>query len=63
MLLGEQPGDREDIEGRPFVGPDAVATVHPSSILREPDGGARHEAYGLFVRDLEVVGRRLRRAG
>src|SRR5688572_16425563 len=21
MLLGEQPGDREDIEGRPFVGP------------------------------------------
>src|SRR6266446_6052988 len=21
MLLGEQPGDREDIEGHPFVGP------------------------------------------
>jgi DNA polymerase len=21
MLLGEQPGDREDLEGRPFVGP------------------------------------------
>lgn len=21
MLLGEQPGDREDVEGRPFVGP------------------------------------------
>jgi uracil-DNA glycosylase family protein len=21
MLIGEQPGDREDIEGRPFVGP------------------------------------------
>src|SRR5215218_8682790 len=21
MLVGEQPGDREDIEGRPFVGP------------------------------------------
>jgi uracil-DNA glycosylase len=23
MLVGEQPGDREDIEGRPFVGPAA----------------------------------------
>src|SRR5207302_11097170 len=22
MLVGEQPGDREDIEGKPFVGPD-----------------------------------------
>jgi DNA polymerase len=21
MLVGEQPGDREDIEGKPFVGP------------------------------------------
>src|SRR5829696_8624613 len=21
MLIGEQPGDKEDIEGRPFVGP------------------------------------------
>jgi DNA polymerase len=21
MLIGEQPGDREDVEGRPFVGP------------------------------------------
>jgi uracil-DNA glycosylase len=21
MLVGEEPGDREDIEGRPFVGP------------------------------------------
>src|SRR5262249_29425014 len=21
MLIGEQPGDREDIDGRPFVGP------------------------------------------
>jgi len=24
MLIGEQPGDREDIEGRPFVGPAGV---------------------------------------
>jgi DNA polymerase len=21
MLVGEQPGDREDVEGKPFVGP------------------------------------------
>src|SRR5688572_8896419 len=21
MMIGEQPGDREDVEGRPFVGP------------------------------------------
>ncbi len=33
MLVGEQPGDREDLEGRPFVGPagrllrDAIATL------------------------------------
>lgn len=33
MLVGEQPGDREDIEGQPFVGPagrvldDALAEV------------------------------------
>jgi DNA polymerase len=24
MLVGEQPGDREDLEGRPFVGPAGV---------------------------------------
>ena len=24
MLVGEQPGDREDIEGRPFVGPAGI---------------------------------------
>jgi DNA polymerase len=33
MLVGEQPGDREDVEGRPFVGPagrvldDALAQI------------------------------------
>ena len=33
MLVGEQPGDREDLEGRPFVGPagqvlrDAIASL------------------------------------
>lgn len=32
-----------------------TATVHPSSILREPDSGARHEAMRAFVRDLKKV--------
>jgi uracil-DNA glycosylase len=32
MLVGEQPGDREDLEGRPFVGP-AGALLH--SVLKE----------------------------
>ena len=157
MLIGEQPGDREDIEGRPFVGPagrildegleaaqiarasvyvtnavkhfrftrrgkrrlhekpnsqqvracrpwlqaevetvrpsllvllgataaqsllgptfrvtqhrgkviptplgiPAVATVHPSSILRAPDGAAREEAMAAFIADLRSVKRQL----
>jgi DNA polymerase len=33
----------------------AVATVHPSSILRAADAGARQEAYAAFVADLEVM--------
>jgi DNA polymerase len=32
-----------------------TATVHPSSILREPDSGARREAMKAFVRDLKKV--------
>jgi DNA polymerase len=35
--------------------PHAVATVHPSSILRERDDGARHAAKGLFVADLSAA--------
>lgn len=39
------------------VKPDVVlATVHPSSILREPDRDARHAAEAAFVRDLAKVG-------
>jgi len=34
--------------------------VHPSSILREPDSEARHEAMTAFVRDLEAVSRKLK---
>jgi uracil-DNA glycosylase len=32
-----------------------LATVHPSSILREPDDESRHEAHRLFVGDLRKV--------
>jgi len=37
------------------LAPSVVATVHPSSILRAPDEGARQEAMRDFVRDLKVV--------
>ena len=36
-----------------------MATVHPSSILREPDREARHAAEAAFVRDLAKVRMRL----
>src|SRR3546814_2549322 len=34
------------------LAPHALATVHPSSILRMPDSAARAEAYEHFVADL-----------
>ena len=37
------------------LAPSVVATVHPSSILRVPDEGARQEAMRDFVRDLKAV--------
>ncbi len=36
-----------------------MATVHPSSILREPDRAARHAAMKAFVKDLKVIAKRL----
>ena len=36
-----------------------TATVHPSSILREPDSAARRAAMRAFVRDLKRVKTRL----
>lgn len=30
MLLGEQPGDREDLEGEPFVALPAGSSIGPS---------------------------------
>ena len=32
-----------------------VATVHPSSILRQPDEKSRHREYALFVGDLRAA--------
>ena len=31
MFVGEQPGDREDVEGRPFVGPAGVSWMRRSN--------------------------------
>src|SRR5688572_28388269 len=38
-----------------LLAPVVTATVHPSSILREPDSKARREAMRAFVRDLKLV--------
>jgi uracil-DNA glycosylase family protein len=43
----------------PFEGRDALATVHPSSILRAPDEAARMEGLQGLVNDLRVVAERL----
>jgi DNA polymerase len=43
------------------LAPFVTATVHPSSILREPDPVARKKAMTMFIRDLAAVGRRLKR--
>jgi DNA polymerase len=41
------------------LAPLVTATVHPSSILREPDSDARREAMRTFVKDLKKVASRL----
>jgi DNA polymerase len=41
MLIGEQPGDREDIEGHPFVGP--AGKIHDKAL--EQAGIERGDAY------------------
>jgi DNA polymerase len=35
--------------------PKVVATVHPSSLLRQPDEASRHREYKKFVADLRVA--------
>jgi len=37
------------------LGPPAIATVHPSAILRSPDTESRHAEYARFVNDLRAV--------
>ncbi|MGH7935734.1 MAG: UdgX family uracil-DNA binding protein [Chthoniobacterales bacterium] len=37
------------------LAPRVVTTVHPSSLLRQPDEESRHREYALFVRDLGVA--------
>jgi uracil-DNA glycosylase len=42
------------------LAPIVTATVHPSSILREPDAEARHEAMKNFISDLTRVRKTLK---
>jgi uracil-DNA glycosylase family protein len=49
---------RGELVGSPLA-PIVTATVHSSSILREPDPRARHEAMKSFVRDLTRVNKNL----
>lgn len=41
------------------IAPLVMATVHPSSILRAPDGDSRHEEMRKFVADLKKVAAQL----
>ena len=45
------------------LGVPAVATVHPSSILRAPDDASRQEAMAAFVADLRSVAQALQKPG
>jgi DNA polymerase len=40
---------------RPASGPPAIATVHPSAVLRAPDASAREKLYMLIVDDLRAA--------
>ena len=37
------------------IAPRVIATVHPSSLLRQPDEESRHREYARFVSDLRVA--------
>jgi DNA polymerase len=37
------------------LAPKVVATVHPSSLLRQPDEESREREYKLFVSDLRAA--------
>ncbi len=53
FLVGEQPGDTEDKQGHPFVGP--AGRVLQSSILRAPDDERRHEQMRQVIEDLRAA--------
>ena len=61
-LLGRDVRVTRD-RGRPLpfeLAPLALATVHPSSILRAPDDESRRRERALFVEDLRVAAKALR---
>jgi DNA polymerase len=58
-LLG--PAFKVSIDRGKWFG-NLMATVHPSSILRERDTNARREAMRAFVGDLKKIGQRLQRS-
>lgn len=45
------------------LAPTVMATVHPSSILRAPDDGARRRETERFLEEVRALGRRLRGEG
>lgn len=45
------------------LAPRVVATVHPSSLLRQPDEGSRDREYARFVSDLRVAVKAAAREG
>jgi DNA polymerase len=51
---------RGELIERPGL-PPAMATVHPSSILRAPDDESRELEMAAFVQDLKRVAQQLRR--
>jgi len=60
VLVGEQPGDREDVEGKPFVGPAGRVldeALEEAGIVRAPDEEARRASMGELIAYLANVGR------
>jgi uracil-DNA glycosylase family protein len=52
--------DRGRMEESPYA-KCTLITVHPSSLLRQPDPDSREREYGRFVDDLRIAARALRR--
>ena len=49
MLVGEQPGDKEDLAGKPFVGPAGQVLDHALAEAADPaHGGLRHQRSEAF---------------